>query len=522
MYQEKQAIYNVAIYLRLSKEDGDNIESESISNQRKIIKEYIDKNNDMKFVNEYVDDGYSGANFNRPSFKRMLNDIENKKINMVITKNLARLGRNYIETGEYIEKYFPDHRVRYIAILDRVDNFEDSVSNEFIPIKSVFNEKHCKDTSISVKKTKRRKMQEGLYCCNTAPFGYKKDPDNPGKLIIDETSSKTVKLMFELKDKGYTYKEITEYLEKNNYKTPAEYMQIRGHEHLKDKNVWRMSSVKRIICNEVYLGNCIRGKTQNISYKSKKRVHIKRTDRIITQNTHEAIIDEEMFYRIHNTKKFGLEKEYTTHSELLRDFIYCKECGKKLIFKKSRNKTYIYCRNNGENIKLCCNDCKLEYSIIEDKIFEYIINMYKEYFQSSKLADNIYKKYGERILKNLDLKLKELEDENSRIRFKINSLYTQRLSSTITEDEYKERYKLLSEKRKEVAEGILKYQEEIKNKQHELKTLNQKRTILKKISKLEKKDFNKVNMSDLISKIEIFKKDIYVYFNFFETGLINL
>ena len=229
-----------------------------------------------------------------------------------------------------------------------------------------------------------------------------------------------------------------------------------------------------------------------------------------------------MFYRIHNTKKFGLEKEYTTHSELLRDFIYCKECGKKLIFKKSRNKTYIYCRNNSENIKLCCNDCKLEYSIIEDKIFEYIINMYEEYFQSSKLADNIYKKYGEKILKNLDLKLKELEDENSRIRFKINSLYTQRLSSTITEDEYKERYKLLSEKRKEVAEGILKYQEEIKNKQLELKTLNQKRTILKKISKLEKKDFNKVNLSDLISKIEIFKKDIYVYFNFSETGLINL
>lgn len=148
--------------------------------------------------------------------------------------------------------------------------------------------------------------------------------------------------------------------------------------------------------------------------------------------------------------------------------------------------------------------------------------MYEEYFQSSKLADNIYKKYGEKILKNLDLKLKELEDENSRIRFKINSLYTQRLSSTITEDEYKERYKLLSEKRKEVAEGILKYQEEIKNKQLELKTLNQKRTILKKISKLEKKDFNKVNLSDLISKIEIFKKDIYVYFNFSETGLINL
>ena len=159
----KQVVYNVAMYLRLSKDDGDNIESESITNQRKIITEYIDRHPEMKLYNEYVDDGNTGANFNRPDFKRMINDIENKKINMVITKNLARLGRNYIETGTYIEKYFPDHRVRYIAILDKVDNFKDTVSNDFVPIKSVFNEKHCRDTSIAVKKTKRRKMQEGFY-----------------------------------------------------------------------------------------------------------------------------------------------------------------------------------------------------------------------------------------------------------------------------------------------------------------------------------------------------------------------
>lgn len=522
MIQEKSAVYNVAIYLRLSREDGDNIESESISNQRKIIKEYIDKNKDMKFCREYVDDGFSGANFNRPSFKEMLKDIENKKINMVITKNLARLGRNYIETGEYIEKYFPNHSVRYIAILDKVDNFKDSVSNEFIPIKSVFNEKHCRDTSIAVKKTKRRKMQEGFYGCNTAPFGYKKDPDNSGRLIIDEDSSKTVKLIFELKDKGYTIQEITRYLDKNNYQTPAEYLKIRGQEHIENKEIWKTGSVTRILCNEVYLGHCVRGKTQNISYKSKKRIHVKRNDRIITKNTHDAIVSEEIFYRIHNTKKYGLEKDYLKHNELFSDLIFCKQCGKKLIFKKSRNNLYIYCRKHNENIKLCCNDCKLDYNILEDKVFEYIINMYKEYFQSSKLADNVYKRYEQKVLDYLNVKLKEQIDENNRTRFKINSLYTQRLSDSISEDEYKEKYQLLTDKRKEVAEKISTIEEEIKNKKLKLETLNKKRTILKKISKLEKEDFNKANTNELIRKIEVMKDNIYVYFNFSETGLIKI
>ena len=225
--------HNVAIYLRLSKEDGDDFESESITNQRKIIRDYIAKFDNMQIYDEYIDDGYSGANFDRPSFKRMLKDIESKKINMVITKNLARFGRNYIEAGSYIEKYFPDHMVRYIAILDDIDNFKDSASNDFMPLKSVFNEKYCKNTSDAIKKSKRRKMQEGYYNCNTAPFGYNKDPDNPGKLIIDKESSKTVKKIFELKLNGYTISQIVKYLDENKYITPAEYLKIRGQEQYK-------------------------------------------------------------------------------------------------------------------------------------------------------------------------------------------------------------------------------------------------------------------------------------------------
>ena len=195
----KPLIRNIAIYLRLSKDDGDTEESESISNQRAIILDYINKNFEYENYYEYVDDGVSGATFNRPGFKKMLNELKSNEIDLVITKNLARFARNYIEAGAYIEKQFPDNNIRYIAILDGIDNFEDRVENEFAPIKGVFNELFCKETSKSVKKSKRRKMKEGIYSCNVAPFGYKKDPENKGKLIIDEKASKIVKRIFLLK-----------------------------------------------------------------------------------------------------------------------------------------------------------------------------------------------------------------------------------------------------------------------------------------------------------------------------------
>lgn len=517
----KQVVYNVAMYLRLSKEDGDSIESESITNQRKIITEYIDKHSEMKLYNEYVDDGYTGANFDRPNFKRMIKDIENKKINMVITKNLARLGRNYIETGTYIEKYFPDHRVRYIAILDNVDNFKDTVSNDFVPIKSVFNEKHCKDTSIAVKRTKRRKMQEGFYACNTAPFGYKKDVNNPGKLIIDEESSKTVKKIFELKEKGYTTSQIVKYLEKNNYKTPAAYLNIKGLENIKDKEIWRKSSVTRILGNKVYLGHCVRGKTQSISYKSKNRIHVKRNEFIITENTHEPIISEETFNNVHNTKKYGSVRECQENNYLFKNFIYCKNCGKKLNFKKEREKVYIYCRSHSENSKLCCNNCKINYEQVENKIFDYIVNMYKEYLKNTKLKDNIYQKYTENAIKGQADNLATLKANLGKTNFKITSLYNQRLSGNINEDDYKNTYNALSGQRKNLSEKISQTEKEIEDNKLKLNTLSQKKNILKKLGKLEKSDFKNFDVGELIKRIEVFKKEIYIYFNFWDVGKIK-
>ena len=185
--------YSVAIYMRLSKDDGDKEESESITNQRKILKSFVKENN-YTLYDEYVDDGYSGTNFNRPAFQRLLNDIEKGKVNMVITKNLARLGRDYIETGKFIETIFPEKNVRYIAILDDVDTYLDK-NCDTVAFKNIMNDFYAKETSKNIKKTKNRKKQEGFYYITYAPFGYKKI-DKAGHLEIDETCAEVVRKIF--------------------------------------------------------------------------------------------------------------------------------------------------------------------------------------------------------------------------------------------------------------------------------------------------------------------------------------
>ena len=205
--------YKVGIYIRLSKEDEEKekySESESIQNQRALLMQYI-KENKLNFIAEYVDDGISGTSFDRPGFNKMIEDIENGKINMVITKDLSRLGRNYVQSGYYTETYFPEHNVRYIAILDNIDTAIDSANNDIAPFKSILNEMYAKDTSKKINSVLQSKRKQGEYL-GTAPYGYKKDPENKYHLIVDEEAAKVVKLIFNKYLEGYGTMQIADYL----------------------------------------------------------------------------------------------------------------------------------------------------------------------------------------------------------------------------------------------------------------------------------------------------------------------
>lgn len=505
-------IFNVAVYLRLSKEDGDNEESDSISNQRDLILNYISKNTNLKIYNEYIDDGYTGTNFNRPGFKKMIEDIENKKVNMVITKTLSRFGREYIETGWYIEKYFPNNLIRYVAVIDKIDNFVENIEIDFLPLKTVFNEKFCRETSIAVKRTKRRKMQEGFYSCNTPPFGYKKDPNEKGKLILDETSSKIVRKIFNLKLSGYSICEIVDYLDNNKVITPLQYKDMvlnKLDNSDKNKYVWRRNAVNRILSNKVYLGDAILGKTQNISYKSKKRMNIRREDCIIVKHTHEPIVSEEEFYKIHNNNKYGAIKGDNKLYKL-KGLVYCAECGKRLI----RQDRYLKCRNHHENKNLCLNDVNVKYWKLELDVINDLIEIYNKHFKKYEAESNIYKNQEENILNELNKQLNQKINENNKNNMKISSLYSKRLINEIDEEEYKEIYCNLINKRNELNLQIEQKKNDICSAKERISKIENKKKIFEQINCFNNNDFTREDIQKLISKIEISREKMTIYYSF--------
>ena len=286
--------------------------------------------NHLFIFNEYVDDGVSGTTFDRPSFQKMLKDIENKEINMVITKDLSRLGRDYIQTGFYIEKYFPEHRVRYISILDNIDTGMDSSSNDITPFKSILNDMYAKDISSKIKSVKHNKQDLGLFIGRKAPFGYVCSKETSNKIVIDEEVSPVIERIFDEAKSGKSCRAIAQDLSLDGIPTPSQYAISHGHKINKISTHWSDSRIREILLNEVYIGNMVQGRMKKINYKSKKNIRLPKTEWKIVENTHEPIIDKETFYKAHEMLNKRKQTRIKTHDYLLKGLVYCHECGKKL------------------------------------------------------------------------------------------------------------------------------------------------------------------------------------------------
>lgn len=509
---KKQVVDNIAIYLRLSSEDNDNEESESITNQRKLICDYITKNFEYKNIYEYVDDGYSGSNFNRPAFKKMIKELKEKKINLIITKNLARFARNYIDSGEYIEKKFPNLGVRYIAILDGVDNFSDKMENEIAPFKGLFNEMYCRETSKNIRRSKKKKREEGFYSCTIPPFGYKKDPENPGKLIIDEKVSNIVKEIFLMKYKGKTSKEIAKYLNEKKIITPARYMNIFRNREI---DIWTGEGVSRLVSKPVYVGDTYMGKNQNVSYKSKKKIINKRLDCVITKDTHEAIISREIFDAIHNNNKYNNYKAKIPNVDTkLGDYIYCDYCKRKMRKVNKNGKIVLYCGAYLSSEELCINSKRFFYDDIEETILNTIKEDVSNFLYSKYSRQNVYKGYKEKKLQPILNEKVVIEKEKNKLLFEISSLYNDRLEHKITEEQYKVQYQNLLNNRKKLdkqLEDISKNIQMVNNESDIRENIKEIRKVYKKINinKFDKEDFKY-----LINKIFLGENKIEIEFKF--------
>lgn len=332
-----------AIYCRLSKDDEQIGDSVSIETQKMLLSNFC-INQDFEIVDTYIDDGFSGLNFNRPSFKKMIDDIEDGKIDIVVTKDLSRLGRDYIQTGYYIDVYFSKKHIRYIAVNDGVDTL--SENNDIAPFKNILNDMYAKDLSRKVKSAKHQRAKNGLYISAQPPYGYKVDPHNKNKLIIDEFAAKIVKYIFELVCEGKNYSEISRILEHQKIISPSAYKAMNGDTRFikfttQDQIYkWSYQTIRSIVCNRVYVGDMVNHKVETINYKTKERVRVPLEEQIVVCNTHEAIVDREIFETINSTFTNRRSSNHK-YENIFKGLVFCAECGEEmqLIAKKAGQET---------------------------------------------------------------------------------------------------------------------------------------------------------------------------------------
>lgn len=367
-----------ALYCRLSQDDGLDGESNSIANQKSILEQYAI---DHRFPNikSYVDDGYSGANFNRPDFQRMMSDMEDGKIGIIITKDLSRLGRNQLHTGLYIEERFPQFGVRYIAINDNVDT-ENAESNDLMPFKNLFNEWFVRDTSRKIRAVQRAKAQRGERLGTRAPYGYRKDENVKGKLIVDEEAAAVVRRIFALCAAGNGPSQIARLLRQEKVLCPAMYAYERfGSRHMglsldKPYN-WEKSTVAHMLESELYIGNTLNMKYSTKSYKDKRKIEHPREECMVIEGSHEPIIDRETWDIVQRVRQ---NRRRPTKIEELNKYsglVICADCGSTMVLHRAHTMSASYnhftCRTYKKAGTDACTahyirECILDEIVLED------------------------------------------------------------------------------------------------------------------------------------------------------------
>ena len=320
------AQYHAALYIRLSKEDENEGPSQSVTNQKSLLDGFA-REHHLSVYDTYVDDGWSGTGFDRPDFQRMIGDIEAEKVNMVITKDLSRLGRDYILTGHYMERYFPEKGVRYISLLDGIDTGVESTANDITPFRAIMNDMYAKDISKKIRSVKRDKQQKGQFIGGKPVYGYRKHPTEKNKIIIDEEAAPVVKRIFSMALAGISCRQIAVRLNDERIPTPAVYAGLHQGGNGPYAGMWSGERISEMLRNETYIGNMVQGRTVKISYKSKKTRKQSRENWVVVDGTHEPLIDRETFRKVGLLLDSRKHTRSRTYDFLLKGLIFCHECG---------------------------------------------------------------------------------------------------------------------------------------------------------------------------------------------------
>ena len=376
--------YNVGIYCRLSNDDERDGESVSIENQRLLLSQYV-KERGWNLTDVYIDDGYSGTNFQRPGVQRLIADAKAKRINVILVKDLSRFGRNYVEFGHYTDDVFPAIGCRFIALNNGIDTGNADGSNDMMGFLNLFNEFYSRDTSKKVRAVKKMGAESGKYMGAYVPFGYKRDPMNKSRLIIDEETAPIVRRIFAMRASGMAFYRIAVTLNQEGTLPPGVYYyRNKGQEDPRRVNhQWAGTTVRALIRNEVYIGNMVQGKHGTVSYKSRKIIHKPKDEWIRVEGTHEPIISREIWDTVVSLDKNGVRKRGTSDgvSSIFTGLVRCADCGFKMrnqIEKKTRKngeitrRSSFICGNYSRSGKTACTihsiDEKALYQIVIDDI----------------------------------------------------------------------------------------------------------------------------------------------------------
>lgn len=520
-----QQIYIADAYYRLSRDDGDKIESDSIVNQKALVKEFLKVNPDIQIHEEKVDDGYTGVNFKRPAFISMMEDIKAGKVNCVIVKDLSRFGRNYIESGRYIEKIFPYLGVRFISITDNIDSISslDSTNELMIPFKNLMNDAYCRDISIKVRSHLDIKRKNGQFIGSFAPYGYIKSPENKNQLIVDEQTANVVRRIFDWKLEGMSGGRIADKLNELGVPTPYQYKQMNGEKfycgYQKHTEMrWSAATVNHILRNEVYTGVLIQGKTYSPNYKVRKRMKKKESEWIRCDNNHEPIITKEEFQLIREI--FLTDTRVSPEEEALYLFsglVKCGWCGgnmtRKTVTVNGKKYVYLVCAENKKK-----NNCKNNKAISIKKFEEVIrkiINLHIEkIFDMNNMLNAVkttpFNRYVLEKMNGIILeKEKDIEKKNNYIK----TAYGDYVDGILSKREYDELKEFFQESIQNLHKAIQAIQQEKKQQE---KNQGERTGWIKEF--LEYRGFQKLSrklLLKLVEEIRIYDKDrIEVIFKF--------
>jgi len=521
--EDNSILYYAIAYYRLSKDDGNRNESDSISNQRKLVRNYISTHDNIVLVDEAYDDGYTGTNYDRPGFMAVMDAVNAGKVNCVIVKDLSRLGREYIETGKYLEMVFPEKGVRFIAINDDFDSDHSRSGDDIIiPVKNIMNEAYCRELSKKLRKQFKIQRSNGEFLGAFACYGYFKDPEDKHKLIVDDYAAEVVKVIFTMKLQGISPADIAVFLNQEGILSPSEYKKSLGLNYksgLKSAGIsrWGHMSVGNILTNPVYKGDLVQGKRGTPNYKLKNMRYRKSEEWVVAKQMHEPIIDASLFDAIQRILERDTRKSPVDGViQPLAGTLFCADCQRSMTRRSvpRGNKKFFYyiCstskRGNG------CSGHSIEQGILEKTVLAAIQNQINIVVEIDKLLDDINRS---RVLimkvQGLDLQIAEKTKEIDNYQDFRMKLYESLASEVIDRDEYdfmRQKYTGLIQTARNALEKLQAEREEI------LKETTVDRTWIEQFIKYRNiTELSREVVVTLIDKIYVFEdKRIQIEFNY--------